>query len=298
MGGVGTKWPLKKSSRDPTGQKPVSEVNSGPSLADYIYDLYSSGNSGSSSTTRKGFEIRRFIVNLVLLERKYASLLSRVETQKESYSLLDMFSYDDETLKVACNDFIYFHPVWDLNAGYRVYANAKFESAVSVLGTLLQFLKENQDRGGVSSFKVCGPAMPPRADMIVVYCENKPAAEEIAKLFLKTPNVFNMPVPEMTSRADNVAGVALGAEPTWQATGLGSHKGRRAEQDARRMGFPEGQARHAPQSFGSLRSEAIAAAILNFKENKGLLGDNFTVFTKFVSVAFRGMGLDPTKPGD
>ena len=47
-----------------------------------------------------------------------------------------------------------------------------------------------------------------------------------------------------------------------------------------------------------MRSELIAAAILNFQENKGVLGDTYDVFKQMVAMAFKGYGLDPANPGD
>jgi len=47
------------------------------------------------------------------------------------------------------------------------------------------------------------------------------------------------------------------------------------------------------QSFGTIRSELIAAAILNYNENKHIFGASLQVFKNFVAVAFRCNGLDP-----
>lgn len=85
----------------------------------------------------------------------------------------------------------------------------------------------------------------------------------------------------MTSKIAN--GIALGAEPAPQATGFSNNP----------EGYPE-----SAQSFGSIRSQLIAAAILNYNENKDTFGASFNVFKQFIAVAFRCNGLDPAHPGD
>ncbi len=61
------------------------------------------------------------------------------------------------------------------------------------------------------------------------------------------------------------------------------------------------------QSFGSLRTEAIAGALYNFLEYRELHGvghnrllqhGGFETFKRFIAIAFRGVGLDPMRLGD
>ena len=181
----------------------------------------------------------------------------------------------------------------------RVYANAKWNKLLEVIGKLLGYIKAHPANHGMSNFKIAGPAMAKRADTMVIYCVNSNAADAIATLLLKLGDAFDMAVPEMTSRKDGRLGISTGAEPKWQATGLGPHMGAKYENNpALKAEHGEGSAAYAPQSFGTVRCQAIAAAILNFQMNLDQVSDTFEWFCKFVSVAFTGLGLDPTNPGD
>ena len=211
-----------------------------------------------------------------------------------------------EDFESLCADFIYF-VVENKDITYRVYANVKFDSAIKVVKYLKLII--THEPGYIIHFKVVGPDyfFGGRADTIVIYCENEHKADGIALALADEEglrNAFNVEVPAMTKLASPGIGVSTGAEPEYQATGMQKRPGKLAykRNDLRgnpvwtptNQWLPEAQ---AGQSFGSIRSELIAMAILNFNENKGLVGfgDTFEVFKKFVAVAFRSYGLNPSE---
>lgn len=137
----------------------------------------------------------------------------------------------------------------------------------------------------VGSFKICGPGGA-RVDSVVIYCKSKEAAEGIAAHMAElikqgALTSTNQVVPAMTTRI--APGVSIGAEPGQQATKLGAKLKEYGEAD---------------QSFGTIRSELIAGAIFTYQDNRRSLGDTFKTFKQFVAIAFKGYGLDASRPGD
>lgn len=183
----------------------------------------------------------------------------------------------------AAGDFLYFC----LNGGRaacRVYLNVSFDSMPAVLKTALAL------PGGLAAsvvdVKTTGPGSA-RADSVVMYCKSTDAAKAVAQHMLDAIQKgvltsTDQTIPAMTTRIGPA--VAIGAEPKPQETGLGRPLPPEYPRDA--------------QSFGSVRSQVIGAAILNFRANAGVLGAGFDVFKQLAAIGFKGYGLDPASPGD
>jgi hypothetical protein len=197
----------------------------------------------------------------------------------------------DEESKIKfiqwCTDFIYFR-VSTGSAAVRLYVNVLFEHGPDAMELLAAFAGKTKNHGLVD-FKIAGPAiLKSRADTIVVYCATKEAAQAAAAELLKQKSWLGTKCPEMTTPVQSGMGLATGAEPAWQATGLKSAD----------PGVGVADTNMKAQSFGTIRCELIAMAIHNFNANKGTMGSSFEVFQKFVQIAFQGYGLDPSAPGD
>jgi hypothetical protein len=252
-------------------------------LADRIYDLYSSSGGGAQAVSEKAALVEAANVwgRIANVIGSRANCDARFQYIK--YSLQEVLASNSERKALrACRDFLYF-TLGNLPAAYRVYLNLDFSSMPDLVAAMFALDKALLDE--VGSFKICGPGSA-RADSVVIYCRSKEAAEGIAAKMdeLIRQGVLtssNQSVPAMTTRI--AAGVAIGAEPVQQATGLGSKPAEYGE---------------SAQSFGTIRSELIAGAIFNFQDNKGVLGDSFNTFKQLVAVAFQGYGLDPSRPGD
>lgn len=166
---------------------------------------------------------------------------------------------------------------------FRVYLNPKVERAIAIVKKLVAFFRAKP--GDVVAFKVTGPRkLGSRRDGIVIYCGSRATALATAEEMNKAPTDYNDAVPALTDKIG--IGIAIGAEPAQQGTGLGWKT------------QEEGIRREKGQSFGSIRCELIAMAIYNFNDNKHIIGDSFETFMELVSVAFTAYGLDPTKPAD
>ncbi len=259
------------------------------SLSRKIYDLYVGGGQKSISAP---FERCKSFINKVwskvLLDKKLKNAFLQREIDKDGapvslQCLVTEVNAGLRDLSIELNDFIYFRITDDVIL-YRVYANVKFDLVPEAVAWIGKYINENPGHG-IASFKLAGPAVcETRKDTIVIFCISKEVAEKIASELVQLHGYFNASIPEMTTPVQGGEGVAIGAEPVWQKTGLRSKK--KWDND------PEDA-----QSFGTLRCEIIAAAVHNFNANKQVCGDSFEVFKKFVAVGFRGCGLDPARPG-
>ncbi len=249
----------------------------GPSIADLVYSLYSSSGADGGGD----YQVNKKVVADIWKVVSADPVLKKGRLQYTKVSLKSLVEAT-QTMQPAgkyFTDFIYF----DIGGRptTRVYLNAKIDCAAKVAKTVKDYISGNSEHG-ISAFKIVGPgAMAGRADTVVCYCKSKDKAQALGESLAKNKEFFNAEVPGMTSKIAN--GVALGAEPAPQATGFGNNP----------EGYPE-----SAQSFGSIRSQLIAAAIENYNANKHIFGSSFQVFKQFVAVAFRCNGLDPEHPGD
>lgn len=191
----------------------------------------------------------------------------------------------------------------------RVYINPRPEHAIQLLAYLIERLTsepeiqvggprqssplmdaaEREDGGGeetlalarrFSSCKIAGPlSLGKRSDGILVYTPNREVAEAVVVVLKGADRGWFAPgTPRLTEASDlDGVGVSLAEEPPQIAVGI----------------------RNTPQqSFGSLRSELIAAALLDsvFNERTAYTGRDFGLFCGAVETAFRGYGLDPNAP--
>ena len=284
------------------------DLMAGPdNLANAIYNMYSDSGAGGKQVTLQ--RARNFVNNLWAVAKTDLGLNCALQYAEPEMTLrqFQILANDDtqgRKFLALCDDFFYF-TVLGGHAECRVYANAKFNSVPDVFGALRTYIRGTPNHG-VTAFKISGPAcIEDRADTIVIDCATRDAAEALAAEMAKLTAHLNPSVPEMTTQVKPGVGISVGAEPVWQATGLGNKgdlvaKFSKQLQDA---GDPDAAVKgtrlgESAQSFGSIRSELIAAAIYSCNANKAVMGQSFDVFAKFVAVAFRGAGLDPARPGD
>ena len=163
----------------------------------------------------------------------------------------------------------------------RVYVNPDPRHALDVLGHLL----EGAGTGLFTSCKVAGPlALGTRSDGLLVYCGTRGAAKGVVGVLKSAPrDWFNPETPDLTEKVEDPdfgAGIAIAEEPPHPPpAAAGPHNGAR-------------------RSFGSLRSEIIAAALLESAGHAKTthVGRDFTRFEDAVAAGFRGCGLDPDNP--
>jgi hypothetical protein len=163
----------------------------------------------------------------------------------------------------------------------RLYLNVKMDSIPRILAELWGYIRQHPDHG-VTSFKIAGPcAAPFRADTMVAWCITKERAERLGNHLLRFEDCYGTQAPGLTARLHPRLGVAIGVEPEQQATGM-MDRGRDV----------------ARQSFGTIRSELIAMAIVNFRVCINIYPAGFDLFARCICTAFRGYGLDPMNPED
>lgn len=264
-------------------------------LARRLYSLYStSGVSLRERETQKEKqkEMLRFVENLkpAGLRAEYQSVLSSIRLQSGMTleAFLTAFLGTDFSNANArdvfdkachsCDDFIHFNLQGQRpKPTYRVYANVKYDKLIDVVRGVLEYIataEAKTPKKEIYKFKITTPAGARRRDdAMVIYCLGVNVAKTIAAWLLEKlgrkltgGDIFNGPTPKMTQLIG--PGVAIGAEPKYQGTGLGG---------------PDGNT--TSQSFGTLRCQAIAAAILGFQEDPATV-KNFELFCKYVWVAF------------
>jgi hypothetical protein len=261
------------------------DLMAGPDdLAVKIYKIYNGEGLGDTPVSGLYADWTRFVKELWYLVgldpqlSKGSLQFTKLPLQK----LIEILEHNDRPKDACFKDFIYFN----VQAGQpqaRVYANAKFSHALPVFACLKDYIAATLDHG-ILALKLVGPAaIEARNDTFVIYCLTKAAADRLAARLVTLQGHFDADLPAMTTPVQGGVGVSTGAEPPQGEIGLGPER-------------PEGY--HGAQSFGGLRSELIAGAILNFNANKHIYGNGFEAFSKFVCVAFRGYGLDPARPGD
>lgn len=207
-------------------------------------------------------------------------------------SARELFERPGALPMTALTDFIHFFPPGQHDRiTHRLYLNVTLVNVPVVTQSLQRYMTLNRVNSGVCYFKVSGPRnIGLRAESFVVYCRDQASAVTLGQHLAKkhSPSVFMPAIPSMTTRVpDTIGGLAVGAEPNPTATGM----------KARREG---GDYRESSQSFGSIRSELLAMAVVNYLENGDRVeGDSeLDIFNRFVCAAFRGFGLDPLNPGN
>ena len=198
----------------------------GDNIADRIYELYN--DSSAAGEAPRISELRKFLDDLILAIQGWKGeppFLQNLDEKLLDMRRLGRKKEDWEAFRNHCADFIYF-VVNHGRAAVRVYANVQYDSVPDVIEFLVK-LAATKDGGGMTAFKVCGPAIiRSRTDAIVIYCKDKSSADSIAKTFVSAEwaSRFNPMVPGMTTQLSAGVGIATGAEPEWQATGLGAPK--------------------------------------------------------------------------
>jgi len=276
----------------------MERLTSPDDIADGIYNLYSeSGAGGSRMSAKAVLQAARanwgtFAKTVPLKVQKDAFFQYTMvpgkgqdgEDTEVNLMLTDPRLFSDDGLAMeAAQDFLYF-PLNAGRAGCRVYLNVTFDSMPAVVKAVLELPDGNA--GKVVDVKTTGPGSS-RADSVVIYVKTIDDAKVIAPVLLAaiskgTLRSTDQTTPAMTTRVGPA--VAIGAEPKPQETGLGRP-------------LPSGYPRGA-QSFGSVRSQVICAAVLNYRENTGVLGSGYEVFKKLAAIGFKGYGLDPAAPGN
>ena len=246
-----------------------------------IYRLYSDAAVGSQRDVKDVVAEARRGWSAIRAATRDPSVLTEAAFQNTKYRLAQDLIMEDEAVALkAANDFLYFR----LRAGsaaHRVYLNLDFAAMPAFVAAI--FKLDEKERSGITDFKLSGP-FAGRADSVVIYCSSKESADGLAKTFSNLISAgdlqsSNQSVPAMTTRIG--AGVAIGAEPSAQATGLRDPRGGNPSQ----------------QSFGTIRSEVITAAVLSYRDNAAVLGAGLETFKQLCAIGFKGFGLDPANPG-
>jgi hypothetical protein len=261
-------WQLYKLYSSPA--KAAGEEVDVPTMKTFVNNLWK--QLGSAGSVRASGALQNYKKSLADLEQLANSLVD-----------------PDSKVKFIrwCADFIYFR-IASGPIAVRLYANVLLEHGPDAMELLATYASKTKNHGLVD-YKIAGPAiLKSRADTIVVYCSSKEAAQAAAAELLKNKSWLGTKCPELTTPVQAGLGLATGAEPEWQATGLKSAD----------PGVGVAKTNMKAQSFGTIRCELIAMAIHNFNANKGTVGSGFEVFQKFVQVAFEGYGLDAAAPGD
>lgn len=180
-------------------------------------------------------------------------------------------------------DFVMFPFNEMIRSQCRVYLNISYDSRVPLV--FLMADDNFKHRNDISSLKIAGPFVN-RADSAVIYCRSVEVAKEVAEILGKYIKLgflssSSQTVPAMTRRISPGVAVSIGAEPKTQGT----------------VYLPSLWVRESKiLSFGGIRSQAIAMAILYFRKNITVLGSRYDVFRQSVAIGFKEYGLDPAEP--
>jgi len=253
-------------------------------LDDAIYALYSAGTAparGALDLARD--DARQHCIDYwqTILQHAHGC---ECELQTLDVTLAEAVSSaptDLPTLQKWASKFVYVR-VRDAEATYRVYANVGWSSVGRVTATLIAL-------PAVCDFKFAGPGgLGGRSEGVVVYCTDREGAIAVAH---ELSNAKIYPGrPQMTEAIGTTEGVGIGAEPAPVATGMRTR--------LKELGTGDFTANQ--QSFGMIRAEIVASAVLHFQANRALaarlqLSDS-ELFKRFVGIGLRGWSaaLDPT----
>ncbi len=266
----------------------MTERPQGENIAKDIYHIYMS-NSGMNTVSN--YQDNKRLVDEVWEQVRNHRLLQNGALQNERdrndnpifLRGMHNFMKKNQLAERYFYDFIYFQ-IERGEATYRLYLNVKMAFMARVVGHIKNYL-DTTNNHGVKDFKLAGPAsMSIRKDTIVCYCSSRDTARQLADQLIDLRDHFDSDVPAMTSKYAD--GMSFGAEPVSQATGFSA---------AKYSGNAELESR---QSFGSIRSQLIAMAVVEYNANKHLFGETFLAFKQFVTVAFLSHGLSTRNPGD
>lgn len=276
-------------------------VPQGSDIAQKIYMLYSMGGMNNPNHTPNEYAVNKKVIMDVWKAVKNDRVLREdVALQNTRYKGRPVHLYSlyksvraHEIPRHYFEDFIYF-AINDSPRNivtHRLYLNVKLECIAEVVKLIKNYLNQKEFRGdpdshGIRSFKLAGPeVMKDRADTVVCYCKDMAAARRLATKLVTSKEYFYNAVPGMTIKF--AKGIAFGAEPERQATGFGRYNKRSRRNE--RIGYHQLE---SSQSFGSIRSQLIAMAIMDFNENQHIFGSSFFTFKQFVALAFQAHGLD------
>lgn len=278
-------------------------VPQGSGIAQKIYMLYSMGGMNNPNHTPNEYAVNKKVIMDVWEAVKNDRVLRQdaglqnIRHQKngEKIHLYELFKavQSKPIASYYFEDFIYF-AINDSPRNivtHRLYLNVKLECIAEVVKLIKNYLNQKEfrrdpDSHGIRSFKLSGPeVMKDRADTVVCYCKDMAAARRLATKFVTSKEYFYNAVPGMTTKF--AKGIAFGAEPERQATGFGRYNRHIGRSDL-----------ESSQSFGTIRSQLIAMAIMDFNENKHIFGSSFFTFKQFVALAFQAHGLDVRDPGE
>lgn len=245
-------------------EKPYAEI------ADSIYRRY---NQVGGYMQPQITDMQSWVNSLPKIKNKKG--MEGLQLQHNEKFLTGNFGLIVENLGYG-KDFIYYSiGVERPETVWRIYLNFLPEYAAEILNYLLQ--KNNFYH--IHSFKIAGPlAFEHRVDKVVVYIYGKGQATNLAKDLhdeIGIKGAFTDPVPAMTNR--QFSGISIGVEPEEVETGF-SHEVNPTK--ARR------------QSYGGLRAQLIAAALVHFCDNAEYTKRNFPIgqaecLKRWVAIAFK-----------
>lgn len=271
---------LIKSTKEATEKPPYSnrkQTKPYAVIADKIYRLYNSSDYIGVKIT----DIKNWVSSLPKMPTRIGSGLYLQHS--------GVFLTSNQLGQIVTNpdygaDFIYYsigHKMLGAKL-WRIYLNFEANQAATILNFLMDQSKRNLYP--IHSFKIAGPeAFHRRVDKIVIYIYGRVEAIKLAGALQKIGG-FEDPVPAMTQKQH--VGIALGIEPESLETGFSAETD---PTEARR------------QSYGSIRAQLIAAALIHFYDNaeyaKQIFNDEKCTaqfyltkkefFEKWVAIAFK-----------
>jgi hypothetical protein len=255
-----------------------------------LYHMYSAGEAACSESIGES-RMRQYVSSVSKVASEFRDLAKpylqgevplppseRLELPTLSDCAHNWLTSDQELFRQRAHDFIYF-PLQPGKSACRVYANVKWTAMPTVLEAVGKHVRGLPDHG-ICSFKIAGAGtVGRRIDAMVLYCASDKTAFDVSNMLGRLPpQCFDRPVPRLTRPV--CSGISLGANPTDLLTG-----------------FAPTTEREERQSFGTLRTQAIAAAIYFFKLHAEPPKNLIVHFKHYVGAAFRACGLDPHLPG-
>ena len=171
---------------------------------------------------------------------------------------LDPLRMDPGTLQNLGSDFCYLTVNARLDSAVRVYANVDINP--KVIYVLARVLASRPEL--VHAFKFAGPLSGGRSDGLVVWCPSSDAAKSVMGLIQTVHDRLGATLgasrPAMTGQMGGRSGIGTGSEPLAHglATGQRSNSNTNYSEES--------------HSFGTIRAEVLARAVLLFRSNANL----------------------------